>query len=81
MKEQNKKKLVGGLRIMTDSIIEIIQEKYSVLEMTHSPQNSDLKTSLSLHSRLTLFVCLFVCRLTLDNSLSLSFLLFFQEDA
>lgn len=66
---------------MTDSIIEIIQEKYSVLEMTHSPQNSDLKTSLSLHSRLTLFVCLFVCRLTLDNSLSLSFLLFFQEDA
>lgn len=42
VKEQNKKKkLVGGLRIMTDSIIENIQEKYSVLEMTHSQQNSD----------------------------------------
>lgn len=42
MKEQNKKKkLVGSLRIMTDSIIENIQEKYSVLEMTHSQQNSD----------------------------------------
>lgn len=42
VKEENKKKkLVGGLRIMTDSIIENIQEKYSVLEMTHSQQNSD----------------------------------------
>lgn len=42
VKEQNKKKkLVGSLRIMTDSIIENIQEKYSVLEMTHSQQNSD----------------------------------------